>query len=73
LIPGYEAVVTEARKAGAVAVALSGAGPSLVAFASGGHAEIARAMQAAFEASGVTCRTFILPVDGQGVQLSMSM
>jgi homoserine kinase len=73
LIPGYEAVVAEARKAGAVAVALSGAGPSLAAFAPDKHWEIAGAMKSAFEASGVNCRTFVLPVDRQGVQVSASM
>ena len=70
LIPSYDAVVAEARKAGAAAVALSGAGPSLIAFASGRHGEIASAMKTAFEASGAACRTFVLPVDQQGVQLS---
>jgi homoserine kinase len=68
-IPGYESVVAEARKAGAVAVALSGAGPSLIAFASSKHTEIADAMKAAFESNGLACRTFILPVDQQGVQI----
>ncbi|MBI4772303.1 MAG: homoserine kinase [Chloroflexi bacterium] len=49
LIPGYDTVVAEARKAGAAAVALSGAGPSLVAFSADKHGEIASAMKAAFE------------------------
>ncbi|MCS6910885.1 MAG: homoserine kinase [Anaerolineales bacterium] len=71
LIPGYDAVAAEARKAGAVAVALSGAGPSLVAFAPERHGEIADAMKAAFEAHSLPCRTFILPVDRQGVQVSV--
>jgi homoserine kinase len=71
LIPGYAAVVAEAHKAGALAVALSGAGPSLVAFANSRHAEIAAAMQAAFQANGLASRTFILPVDRQGVQVSV--
>ena len=71
LIPGYAAVAAEARKAGAAAVALSGAGPSLVAFAGSRHAEIAAAMQAAFLANGLTARTFVLPVDRQGVQISV--
>jgi homoserine kinase len=71
LIPGFDAVATEARKAGAVAVALSGAGPSLVAFAPDKHWEIAAAMKAAFEANGLPCRTFVLPVDRQGVQVSV--
>jgi homoserine kinase len=73
LIPGYDEVVVEARKAGASAVALSGAGPSLVAFAPEKHAEIVDAMKAAFEAHGVTCRTFVLPVDRQGVQVQLSV
>ena len=73
LIPGYDAVVAEARKAGASAVVLSGAGPSLVAFSPEKHAEIAGAMKAAFEANGVACRTFVLPVDRQGVQISVSV
>lgn len=72
LIPGYEAVAAEARKAGALAVALSGSGPSLVAFASEKHWEIANAMKAAFEVNRLACRTFVLPVDQQGVQISVS-
>ena len=72
LIPGYDAVVAEARKAGAAAVALSGAGPSLVAFASDKHWEIAGAMKTAFEANGLACRTFVLPVDRQGIQISVT-
>jgi homoserine kinase len=52
-------------------VALSGAGPSLAAFAPDRHAEIANAMRAAFEAKGVPCRTFVLPVDREGVQVSV--
>lgn len=71
LIPGYDAVAAEARKAGAVAVALSGAGPSLVAFAPDRHWDIAAAMKTAFEASGLPCQTFVLPVDRQGVQVSV--
>jgi len=65
-------VVIEARKAGAVAVALSGAGPSLVAFTPDKHWEIATAMKNAFQTNGLPCRTFVLPVDRQGVQVSVS-
>lgn len=71
LIPGFDAAVAAARTAGASAVALSGAGPSVAAFAPDKHWEIATAMQAAFESAGVSCRTFVLPVDRQGVQLSV--
>jgi homoserine kinase len=71
LIPGYATVAAEARMAGAAAVALSGAGPSLVAFAFARHDEIAAAMQAAFQVNGLKSRTFVLPVDRQGVQVSV--
>lgn len=71
LIPGFDAAATAAHAAGACAVALSGAGPSAAAFAPDKHYEIAEAMKAAFEAAGVTCRTFVLPVDRQGVQISV--
>lgn len=71
LIPGFDEALVAARTAGASAVALSGAGPSAAAFAPDKHWEIANAMQAAFEAAGVSCRTFVLPVDRQGVQLSV--
>ncbi len=71
LIPGCEAAAAAARQAGAAAVTLSGAGPSLAAFVplEGRHEAIAQAMKAAFEASGISSRTFILPVDRQGTKL----
>ncbi len=68
LIPGFAAVEAAARQAGAVAVALSGAGPSLVAFASDGHAAIAQAMEQAFGAHGLACRTFVLPMAAEGIR-----
>ncbi len=71
-IPGFDQAVTAARAAGAAGVALSGAGPALVAFAPSGHDRIARAMAAAFEAAGVPCSSFVLPVDSQGVQVSVA-
>lgn len=71
LIPGFDAAVSAARQTGAAAVALSGAGPSVAAFAPDGHDEIANAMKTAFESAGVSCRAFVLPVDRQGVQISV--
>jgi homoserine kinase len=71
LIPGFDAAATAAHAAGAAAVTLSGAGPSAAAFAPDKHYEIAEVMKAAFEAAGVSCRTFVLPVDRQGVQMSV--
>jgi homoserine kinase len=71
LIPGYATVIAEARKAGATAVALSGAGPSMVAFAAARHDQVAAAMQAAFQVNGLKSRAFVVPVDRQGVQVSV--
>ena len=67
LIPGYAAVEAAARQAGAAAVALSGAGPSLVAFATDRHDAIAAAMQSAFQAHGLASRAFVLAVSPKGV------
>jgi homoserine kinase len=72
LIPGYDEAVSAAHKAGAAAVALSGAGPSLVAFAREGHERIAQAMAAAFQRAGLSARTFVLPVDRQGVRVTVA-
>jgi homoserine kinase len=72
LIPGCEAAMAEARQAGASAVCLAGQGPALAAFAPDKHTEIAGAMKRAFELNGAACRTFILPVDQQGVQVQLS-
>jgi homoserine kinase len=70
LIPGYAEVEAAARGQGALAVALSGAGPSLIAFAAERHAEIALAMQSAFQARGLATRTFVLDVDFDGLTVT---
>ena len=69
LIPGFDAAERAAKEFGAAAVALSGAGPSVAAFAPDRHAEIAEAMQKAFERQRIRCRTFVLPVEAHGAQV----
>ena len=66
-IPGFEKVVEAAREAGAAAVTLSGAGPSLVAFAPRGHERIAQAMVKAWADLGVSARDLVLNTAEQGV------
>jgi len=66
LIPGLESVFAAARAAGAAGVALSGAGPSVVAFAPDGHEPIGQAMVAAFTAAGLRARALVLDVDRVG-------
>lgn len=68
-IPGFDLVIEAARKAGAAAVALSGAGPGLVAFAPSHHEEIAEAMANAFRAEGIQAEALVLPVDRSGLQV----
>ena len=69
LIHGAAEVVEAAHAAGAAAVALSGAGPSLIAFSTGDCTAVSAAMQAAFEACGVTARVLVLHASLSGVQV----
>jgi len=68
-IPAGEAAMTAARKAGAAAVAVSGAGPSLVAFAPDRHERIARAMARTFKGAGLKARTFLLDIETDGARI----
>lgn len=60
LIPGYDAVKQSAIDTGALAVTISGAGPSVIAFLKGNTKTryVAKAMATEFEKAGVKCRTF---------------
>lgn len=69
LIPGLDSVFEGARAAGAAGVAISGAGPSVVAFAPDRHEAIARAMVDAFAMVGLKARSFVLGVDTVGAQI----
>ena len=71
-ITGFDHVVEMARRAGAKAVTLSGEGPAITAFASENHAKIATAMEVAFENVGVKARSWVLPIDRQGVVISVA-
>lgn len=69
LIPGAQAAMEAARKSGASAVALSGAGPSLIAFSYGHEEEIGESMKRAFEAAGLNARIFHLRVCERGARV----
>jgi homoserine kinase len=71
-IPGCDHVTEMARRAGAVAITLSGTGPALVAFAESDHRKVALAMEVAFENVGVRARSWVLPIDTQGVVVSVT-
>jgi len=69
LIPGAQSAMDVAKEAGANAVALSGAGPSLIAFSSKAEAGIGESMKRAFEAVGLTARIFNLGISGRGAEI----
>lgn len=68
LIPGAQSAMEAAKEAGASAVALSGAGPSVIAF-SAGESGVGEAMKRAFEAAGLEARIFCLVVSSRGVEV----
>jgi homoserine kinase len=70
LIPGARTALEAAHAAGAQAAALSGAGPSLIAFCTGDATPAAQAMQAAFTQAGLASRTFILHSTNLGAQVN---
>jgi len=66
LIPGAQAAMEAAHRAGAQAVALSGAGPSLIAFTAKRDDIIGTAMRCAFENAGMRARVFNLVPTSEG-------
>lgn len=69
LIPGFDKVVAAAIAAGSRGAALSGAGPSIIAFATGQELQIGRAMQKAFLSCDIQSRIFYLAPSDQGVSV----
>lgn len=70
LIPGGEAAIEAALQTGSLGSSVSGAGPSVFAFARSerGAREAATAMAAAFEREGLASRTVVSPADCPGVR-----
>lgn len=69
LIPGAIDALEAGKKAGASAVALSGAGPSLIAFSAKEDAKIGAAMKAEFESAGFGARIFELEMSYEGAEV----
>ncbi|WP_231037941.1 homoserine kinase [Pectinatus frisingensis] len=69
LIPGMCEVFTAARQAGALGAAISGAGPSLIAFATENEDLIGQAMVQAFAEHNVDSYYMALNIDNTGVCL----
>lgn len=56
LIPGMNDVISEALKAGALNVTLSGAGPTVIALTDGTNQMVKEAMETTFNKAGVSCQ-----------------
>lgn len=69
LIPGMAAAFAAAKAAGAKAVALSGAGPSLIAFAEEGQVDIGERVTAVFAEAGLPSRTWLLDIERVGCKI----
>lgn len=69
LIPGFDQVFSHALESGALGVALSGSGSSIIAFCQQEEKRVAEVMQAAFAASGVQSQLMILTTDPDGVKV----
>lgn len=69
LVPGMSAVFDAAKSAGALGVALSGAGPSVIAFVQKNPASIGAAMEKAFHNHGVAARTIVTVPAVQGAEV----
>jgi len=72
LIPGAAAALAAAYRAGAAAGALSGAGPSVIAFVLADPGEACRAMSAAFALAGVNARALALQTTNRGAEVLMA-
>lgn len=66
LIPGFDEVTGAAMEHGAMCAMISGAGPTIIAFAQGREEEIAAAMQGGFAAVGIASQVEVLCADTKG-------
>lgn len=71
LIPGAREAMDAAREAGASAAAISGAGPSIIAFSSKREEAIGEAMTHAFEQAEHSARTFHLKMSHHGAEATI--
>lgn len=70
LVPGFEQVLESGYQSGALGIALSGAGPSLLAFASKVKAqEVGKAMEKGFKKFGVNAQSKVLEFEPFGAKV----
>ncbi len=70
LVPGMPEVLAEGERAGALACFLSGAGPTLLALATGDVGDIGQRMAACWKMrANVTAHPLVLPIDREGLKV----
>jgi homoserine kinase len=69
LVPGLRSVMQAALDAGAKGVALSGAGPSVIAFVVRDAEPVIRAMEGAFQWAGIDSRSLLVDLAMEGVKV----
>ena len=67
LVPGFQEILELRGVPGLLGLALSGAGPSVVAFCSGHTSEVGEAIASCFRKHGIETATHRLPIDSQGL------
>ncbi len=72
MVPGLRAVIQAALDAGARGVALSGAGPSVIALTDRNPEAVEFAMESAFQWSGSDCRVRTIGLNREGAQVVVS-
>ena len=68
LIPGLKSVIKTGYEAGALGVALSGAGPTVLAFSKENSQLIAKKMKEKFLDNGIKCMSLVAEIDNEGVK-----
>ena len=71
LIPGAQAAINAAKETGASAAALSGAGPSVIAFSSKPDPAVGEAMKRTFEERGLQARILRLKISDHGAEVKI--
>ncbi|MBI3896469.1 MAG: homoserine kinase [Acidobacteria bacterium] len=67
LVPGFQEILELRGIPGLLGLALSGAGPSVVAFCSGHTLEVGEAIASCFRKHGIKAATHQLPIDSKGL------
>ncbi|MFZ5644175.1 MAG: homoserine kinase [Bacillota bacterium] len=68
LVPGMKKVFAAAKLAGAKGITLSGAGPSIIAYADNNFDLIARVMRDTFRQNGISSRSLVLDISPVGAR-----